>query len=180
MNIIKRQVVLPGNRKVNLLLPEKICPLSREQLPLYAEVIRQSFATVARDFNLTKENCPGHTSFITNERLSDKIKNGYYPFGYFTNGKLVGFASLTDMGNGVYEMNNVSILPEYRHFGYGQALLDFCKEKARELGGHKITIGIIEEATTLKNWYAANGFIHTGTKKFEHLPFTVGYMEREI
>ena len=74
-------------------------------------------------------------------------------------------------------MNDVAILSEYRHFGYGKALLDFCKDKIKELGGSKITIGIVEENTVLKDWYAANEFIHTGTKQFEHLPFTVGYME---
>jgi len=157
--------------------PGRISQLSAHHLPIYAEVIRQSFATVAQEFNLTKENCPGHTSFIIDERLASKIKDGYYPFGYFADGKLVGFASLTDMGGGTYEMNDVAILPEYRRFGYGKSLLDFCKEKVVELGGNKITIGIVEENVVLKDWYAVNGFIHTGIKRYEHLPFTVGYME---
>ena len=39
--------------------------------------------------------------------------------------------------------------------------------------------GIIEESEVLKNWYIANGFVHTGTKKFDHLPFTSGYLEWE-
>ena len=29
----------------------------------------------------------------------------------------------------------------------------------------------------LKAWYQSQGFIHTGTKTFDHLPFTVGFME---
>ncbi len=88
--------------------------------------------------------------------------------------------SLTDTGNGGYEMNDVSILPEWRHYGYGKRMIDFCKEKVKELSGNKITIGIVEENTVLKDWYTANGFIHTGTKIFEHLPFTVGYMEWRV
>ena len=102
---------------------------------------------------------------------------GNYPFGYFVDGKLIGFTSLTDVDSGTYEMNDVAILPEYRHFGYGKSLLDFCKEKVVELGGNKITIGIVDENTVLKDWYGTNGFIHTGIKRYEHLPFTVGYME---
>jgi len=157
--------------------PGRISPLEVAHLPLYADVIRQSFATVAKDFGLTRENCPGHTSFITNERLESKIKEGYYPYGYFTDGKLVGFASLTDIGDGAYEMNDVSILPEYRHLGYGKELLDSCKEKGKQFDGTKISIGIVEENAALKSWYATNGFIHTWTKKFDHLPFMVGFME---
>jgi ribosomal protein S18 acetylase RimI-like enzyme len=77
-------------------------------------------------------------------------------------------------------MSDVAILPEYRHFGYGKALLDFFKDKIKELGGNKITIGIVEENTVLKEWYTTNGFVHTGIKQFEHLQFTVGYMESSL
>ncbi len=143
-------------------------------------MIRSSFATVAQDFGYTRENCPGHTSFVTNERLASKIKDGYYPYGCFIGDKLVGFVSLTDKGDGIYEMNDVSVLPEYRHHKLGCALLNFCKEKVQELGGVKIEIGIIEENTTVKNWYSLNGFIHVGTKKYEGLPFIVGHMEWRV
>jgi len=50
----------------------------------------------------------------------------------------------------------------------------------KQLSGIKINIGIIEDNTVLKNWYAANGFIRIGTKKFDHMPITVGYMEWEV
>jgi len=157
--------------------PGRISPLSLEHLPMYAEVIRQSFATVAKDYNLTEKNCPGHWSFITDDQLAEKIRDGYYPFGYFADGKLVGFVSLTDRSDGIYEMNTVSVLPEYRHLGYGKSLLDFCKGKAKELGGRKIAISLADTDDVLKEWYVTNGFIHTGTKKFEYLPLPVGYME---
>jgi ribosomal protein S18 acetylase RimI-like enzyme len=56
-------------------------------------------------------------------------------------------------------------------------LIDFGKAKAREIGGRKITLGIMENNTVVKAWYAAKGFVHTGIKNFDHLPFTVGFME---
>ena len=54
------------------------------------------------------------------------------------------------------------------------------EEKIKELGGNKITIGIVEDNTVLKEWYTANGFIHTGTKQYGSLPFTVGHMEWSV
>ena len=51
---------------------------------------------------------------------------------------------------------------------------------AAELGCKKINIGIVEENTVLKEWYASQGFIHTGTCKFDFFPFTCGYMEKTI
>lgn len=160
--------------------PAEIIPLTAERLPEYADVIRKSFATVAKDFGWTRENCPGHPSFITDDRLASKIKDGYYPYGLCIKDKIIGFVSLTDMGDATFEMNDVSILPEYRRYGYGKKLLDFCKDRVLELGGQKITIGIVEENTMLKDWYIKNGFIHMGTNQYDGLPFTVGHMEWSI
>jgi len=143
-------------------------------------MVCSSFLVIGIYFNICKGMVLNHTSFITNEKLAAKIKDGYYPFGYFAGSKLVGFVSLCDTDGGVYELSNLAVLPEYRHCGYGKALLDFCKDKVKALGGGKITVGIIEEGAVLKNWYAANGFIHTGVKRYEHLPFTVGYMDWEV
>ncbi len=63
------------------------------------------------------------------------MKGGYYPFCYECGGEIFGFASLTNLGDGIYEMNDVSILPVWRHLGYGKKLLDFCKAKVLEFGG---------------------------------------------
>ena len=160
-----------------------ICPLPRADLPRAAEMIRASFASVAREFGITKENCPRHTSFITVEELEAGLDRGWLPFGLYglsADGQwpsLQGYVSLSEEGEGVFKLHNLAVLPERRHKGYGKQLLDFLKAKVTELGGNKITLGMIEENTVLKAWYAANGFVHTGTKKFPHLPFTVGFFE---
>ena len=51
----------------------------------------------------------------------------------------------------MFELRHLAILPEYRHKGFGKTLLDFCKAKVKELGGSKITLGIMEENTVLKD-----------------------------
>jgi ribosomal protein S18 acetylase RimI-like enzyme len=160
--------------------PGRISDLSTEHLPMYAEIIRQSFTTVANDYGLTMENCPAHTSFITNERLAERLDDNYYPFGYFANGKLIGFVSLLKKSRDVYEMSNLAVLPDYRHLGYGKALVEFCKKKVTSFGGSKIVLSIVESSDILKTWYEENGFNLTETKTFDHMPFPVGYMEFEI
>ena len=169
------------NDKLTLVDMEKIVngiyPVRAYGLPVCLEVIHQSFATVAEEFGLTRENCPKHTSFIPIEYLQTQMQWGWHMSGLYANALQVGYYSLSDEGNGVFELHNLAVLPECRHNGYGRMLLDHAKEKVRSLGGHKITMGIIEENTLLKEWYLANGFVHAGTKKFDHLPFTVGFME---
>jgi ribosomal protein S18 acetylase RimI-like enzyme len=98
-------------------------------------------------------------------------------YGLYEKEQLIGYFSLSKTAEQEYELHNLAVLPEYRHYGYGKMLLDYAKETVGELRGNKIKIGIIDDSKVLKNWYAKNGFVHTGTKRFEQLPFTVGFME---
>ena len=141
------------------------------------EVIHQSFSTVAEQFGLTKENCPKHTSFIPLSFLETQMNWGWHMFALCSGENIIGYMSLSQESDDVFELHNLAVLPEFRHKGYGKMLLDYAKDKVKSLGGAKIKIGIIEESTVLKKWYMQNGFAHTGTKKFDHLPFTSGYLE---
>ena len=145
-----------------------------------AKVIRKSFSPVAAQFGLTKRNCPTHTSFITVKILWNHLEQGWLIFGLYEAGELVGAVSLRKEDEDVYELKHLAVLPEFQCKGYGGQLLNFAKEKAAEMGAQKITLSIIEEHTTLKRWYEQQGFVHTGTKRFDHLPFTAGYMEWEV
>ena len=151
--------------------------IEKDELEACLGVIHQSFETVAEEFGLTKENCPRHTSFMPLCFLETQMEWGWHMFGLYTGKKMVGYMSLSKERDGAFELHNLAVLPKYRHNGCGKLLLDHAKDVVKMLGGNVIKIGIIEESTVLKNWYAANGFVHKGTKKFEHLPFTSGYLE---
>ncbi len=157
-----------------------ISKVTKENLPECLAVIHQSFATVADKFGLTKENCPKHTSFIPISYLETQMKWGWLMYGLFEGEKIIGYMSLSKETDDIYELHNLAVLPEHRHNGFGKQMLDFAKETVKSLGGTKIKIGIIEESTSLKNWYITNGFEHIGTKKFDHLPFTSGYLEWKV
>jgi len=109
--------------------------------------------------------------------LTTQMDWGWHMFCLCHDKEIVGYMSLSKEGDNTYELHNLAVLPEYRHNGLGKELLDHAKETVKNLGGNTIKIGIIEESTILKKWYETNGFIHTGTKKFDHLPFTSGYLE---
>jgi len=145
-----------------------------------ADVIRQSFATVAAEFDLTEQNCPTNGAFLCAERLAADRCRGNIMAGLFVNGEPAGFAELSQKEGGAYELGKLAVLPRYRHKGYGARLLEWARVTVRERGGNRITIGIIEENTVLKDWYAEHGFVHTGTHIFPRLPFTVGFMELEL
>lgn len=144
------------------------------------DVIKESFATVAKDFNLTEMNCPTNPAFITFEKLKEIAKKGIRMFGLYYNDKQVGFVAIEKSDNANYYMEKLSVLPEYRHNGFGKKLMDFVFDFIHQENGESVSIGIINENAILKNWYKKYGFIETGTKQFEHLPFVVCFMERKI
>ena len=146
------------------------------------KVIRESFSTVADEFGFTIENAPRFTAFATTEeRLKWHLTGEHRPmYAFFENGIIVGYYSLLLQGNKECELNNLCVMPVYRHMGIGQELLKDAFKTAGALNCNKINIGIVEENNMLRKWYESFGFLHTGTKKFDFFPFTCGYMEKNL
>lgn len=145
-----------------------------------AKVIRNSFITIASDFGLNKENCPSNPAFISLTNLRELREKGVRMFGLFCDNRQVGFVAVEKASDIVYYMEKLAVLPEYRHRGFGKQLMDFVFAYVRREGGKKVSIGIINENTVLKNWYRDYGFVETGTRRFEHLPFLVCFMEKNV
>ena len=154
--------------------------LTTEELPAAEAVVRVGFATVAETFHLTRENCPTNGAFLAPGRLAAERDKGAVQAGCFVEGKLVGYVQITAVQNGACEMEKLSVLPEARRNGAGAALVQWAKDMARQRGAQRLCIGIIEENAPLKAWYEKLGFVHTGTRVFAHLPFTVGFMEMRV
>ena len=153
---------------------------NKEQLNICLDIIRGSFITVAEEFSLTENSCPSHTAFMSFDKLQKQFDDGRPMFLFYQDDVPVGYFSLVKCGDEEWELNNLAVLPEYRHLGIGKSLVDYSVTTVKNYGGNRISIGIIEENTALKNWYFKLGFKHISTHKFEHLPFTVGFMKMEI
>lgn len=142
-----------------------------------AEVIRKAFLTVAKEFNITKENAPSNGAFIKADAIEKLAAKGIKLFDVFKDGARAGFFALEDAGEGVYYLEKLSVIPEQRHSGLGSMIMDFAADYVRRNSGSKISIAIVEENSVLKKWYLEYGFKELRLKKFEHLPFTVCFME---
>ncbi len=156
--------------------------VKREEIPQCADLIKSSFMTVAEELGITAENAPRFTAFATtDERLLWHMEEEHRPmFVFEENGVVCGYYSLLIQGNGECELNNLAVLPEFRHRGIGKELLEHSVKTARDLGCDVMNIGIVEENVVLKRWYEELGFVHIGTKKFDFFPFTCGYMKKDL
>ena len=145
-----------------------------------ASVIRDSFKTVASEFALTRKNCPTHPSFVTVRQLDELQRKGVKFFGLFLGDAQVGFIAVEKAEESLYYIEKLAVLLQHRYRGYGTALMEFALNYVQESKGEKVSLGVIDEHTVLKNWYRAMGFKETLTRKYDHLPFTVCFMEKEV
>ena len=158
--------------------------IDKSEIPECVNVIRKSFQTVADEFGFTIENAPRFTAFATTEErlfyqleYEHRLMTAFYDDG---NGKIQGYYSLQFLENNECELNNLCVLPEFRHKKIGEALLDDAVARAKSNNCTKMKIGIVEENKVLRRWYETHGFNHTHTEKYDFFPFTCGYMEMDL
>lgn len=109
-------------------------------------VIREAFTTVADTFGFTSENAPGFTAFSTDEK---KIRNQLCVekrpiYVYEREGKIIGYYSLELISEDMLELNNLSVLPEYRHQGIGEKL-GFEHKGCKKFDWFPFTCGFLEK-----------------------------------
>ena len=156
-----------------------IQPMYIKDVEECVSVIRESFRTVADEFRITQENAPRFTAFaVSKERLSWQLNNEHRPMYVFVEeNRIVGYYSLAIAEPTECELNNLCVLPSFRHRGIGEKLLRHSFEEAKRMNCSKMNIGIVEENQRLRKWYESFGFVHTHTQKLDFFPFTCGYME---
>ena len=142
-------------------------------------VIREAFSTVAQEFDLTQESAPTHPFFSTREQLIELHKKAAF-FGLYVDETQTGFVAVEKAEGGTFFFGRLAVIPQLRHHGYGAMLVRFVLEYVKKQGGVKIGLGMIDGHTVLKEWYKSLGFVQTGTKKFERLPFLVCFMEKDV
>jgi len=153
-----------------------------EDVSAVLKVLNLSHGTIARDFNFTKEDNPTNNAFIDEKTLREQLKNGIALYGLKLGNRLVGCIAIEKSKReaDTYYIEKVSVLPEFRHQGIGVRLMDFATDKIKNSGGKIISIALIDSNSKLKKWYLSQGFVETGFKDFEHLPFRVCFMRKEF
>ena len=152
----------------------------KSDISAISEVIRKSFATVAQRFGLTLENCPKHPSNCAIDWVESDIDRGVTYFVIESGNEIIGCIALDKATDATCYLERLAVVPERRNQGVGLSLVNFFLNEAKALGFKKIGIGIIAKQQELKKWYQKIGFIETGRKSFNRLPFEVAFMEYGI
>ncbi len=159
---------------------EKIRSVNEDDISECVDVIRKSFQTVADEFGITEENGARFTAYATTEsRINWHLNGEHRPmFVYMVDEKIVGYYSVLISDKWECELNNLCVLPQFRHKDIGSKLLQHAFSYASNNNVLKINIGIVVENLKLKQWYIKHGFVYDRSEKFDFFPFTCGYLHK--
>jgi ribosomal protein S18 acetylase RimI-like enzyme len=155
---------------------------SESEIEECLRVIASSFGTVAQAYGLTEENAPTNPAFITSEKLREYLMKPVVLLGLLLDEVMIGCVAIEKSKREpeTFHIERLAVVPLYRHKGYGKSLLVISIDMIRRIGGREASIGIMNQNKPLKDWYLGQGFIETGCKRFERLPFEVCFMSKSI
>ncbi len=153
---------------------------SKGDIEVLISILRNSYRNVAERFELTKGNCPKFLGFCAKERAKSDFEKGIKYYILEQDHQPRGCVALEKASQDVCYLERLAVLPRHRRKGYGKMLVNHLFEQARKNGIQRVEIGMISKDRKLKNWYKKLGFVQTGTKKFDHLPFIVAFMSVEL
>jgi ribosomal protein S18 acetylase RimI-like enzyme len=142
-----------------------------------ADVISRSFHDVADRFGIGPDNAPTHPSNATPQWIRDDITSGVKYLLAELDGDAVACVGYRQSSIDVIEAQRLAVLPQYRGGRLADQLNRAVLAAARDLGAARIRIFVVANHNALRRWYVRMGFVETETRRFEHLPFTVQYLE---
>lgn len=170
------------NKSLHRTVEQAIRPAEQRELFHCATLIQNCYLTVAWDLGLTEKNAPDFPAFsMCPERLWARYDaQETIMFVYELDRKMIGFYSLSVSGDSECILQDLCVLPAFRHRSYGYELLMHAIAEAQKLGCTVMNIEIIEEKQVLREWFEAFGFVHLGTQKHDILPLTRGFMRKKL
>jgi ribosomal protein S18 acetylase RimI-like enzyme len=157
-----------------------IRPAGAADAALVARIVRESFRTVAERFGLTAENCPRHPANCTEDWISEALEGGVRCFVLEDEGRPCGCVALERADEQTAYLGRLAVLPDCRGRGFGRALVERVLAEARAAGLRRVRLGLIAADEPLRGWYERLGFREVERRPFEHLPFEVLFMSREL
>lgn len=143
------------------------------------QVIVQSFKAVADEHEMTEENCPGNSAFMSFDKFKMTIQSEFILFGLYKP-QLVGCIGIEKKSAQRFKIKWLSVIPDHRHRGYGMRLMDHASTYIGEQGGEKIQLGMIYENQKLYHWYLSQGFVVDKIKAYKKNKFKIVFMEKRL
>ena len=143
------------------------------------EIIQKSFITVANEFGFTREKTPTFSAFINKNKIDSEFEKGLKMYVYKICNIPVGTIGYI-FENNKYNIERLSVLPEYRHKNIGKKLIEFIENVIKSKNAKIIRLAMVCENKKLLEWYLKLGYRLIEIKEHKGLIFKIGVMEKEI
>ena len=87
-------------------------------------------------------------------------------------GESVGCVALIPMGDGVYELSKMGVMPRWQGRGFGRKLLLHAIAQARVIGARSLFLGSGKKLKSAVHLYESVGFRHVPPEKLPPLAYT--------
>ena len=91
--------------------------VKQQDLPACLKVIHTACGTAAKEFGLTRDNCPTNGAFMPLSRLQAEFAAASGSYAYREDGRILGFAMLCPRQEGAFKLEKLAVLPEARRRG---------------------------------------------------------------
>lgn len=151
-----------------------------EDAEAVASLVREAFTEQARRFGLDRNTCPSHPSMTDEAAVRRSLERGTRFLVLERDGTLCGCVGVRQPREGTCAIEKLAVRPECQGQGLGTILVGEAERVARADGAHRLTASTIDDNTALKAWYAQRGFVRVELAQYDHLPFTVAVLCREL
>jgi GNAT superfamily N-acetyltransferase len=143
-------------------------------------VVREAFAEVALQFSLTAANCPTHPSQCEESWISREMAGGRRFYACHHGETMVGCYGMEWTSHQACKLTRFAVVPKWQRRGIGTLLLEDARARARKGGSRMLEVGVLHDNQKLVSWYCSRGFELSGTARYPHLPFTVGFLFADL
>jgi GNAT superfamily N-acetyltransferase len=181
-NSVAMQFPSPYDEKLrsDQILNYQIESLQVEDLATCLQTIHRAFLINCERFGFTKENYPGCAAFMTLDELIADKRGGAHVYAIRVDGLIAGCVTLKRINTDTYAFRRFAVLPEYQNLGLGKALVQHCKQKAKEYGGKRMQLLMVYENEPLRKLYESYGFALIETRRDDEHPFLCGIYEMNL
>lgn len=138
--------------------------------------LKQQYDVLTRAYAETEIEIWGENYVrISFEEYSEVVENEIV-FTAFLNSEVVGTILLSKHDNNHYSFGLLAVDFNYKGLGIGRKLIEVAEQRARDLGGVKMTLEILKPQNQvipfkeqLANWYQRLGYHYLFTKSFIEL-----------
>jgi len=155
----------------------RIREADQADVDVLVDIIRTANQVVADQLGLTLDNAPTHPSNCQPDWIKRDFSRGITYYILEGDDYPIGCVAFEQSENRVCYLERLAVRPSDQKQGYGSQLVEFFFTKAKALDNKKVSVAMIQEHESLLRWYRKLGFVETSFKRFEHLPFTVQFLE---